>query len=964
MLCGQQAVEREGIMDPEPPSRWPASASASSRSLGDGPWCVFLSHTSDLRAHPADRSYVAAAEAAVIRAGHALTDMAYLAARDASPEDYCTEMMEQADVYVGILGRRYGAAVPARPDLSFTELEFEAATELSLPRLVFLVGGDAAGPPQTAEHEARQGAFRRRVQDAGLTVAAVTSPAELEVGLLHALSELRRHGYPGRRGGRSPTPTPLQLPPDIADFTGRAREIEAVLGALSRRADAGRNVPVWVIAGKPGVGKSALAVRVAHLLGERYADAHLYVDLRGHQKDQRTPESVLAGFLQGLGCDHETVPSGVEQRAALYRSLLAGKRAIVVLDNARDEQQVRPLLPGGPACAVLVTSRRRLTALATAGLWDLDDMMADDAIELLRRIAGPERLRRRRRAAATIVDLCGRLPLGIRIAGAILRGKPHWGLDKLIGRLADERRRLDELRTGDLDVRASFALSYGDLSRAQARAFRLLSLLPGPDFSVPLAAAVLGQGPASTERLLEELHDAQLLLVSRAGRFRFHDLIRLFSHELLVRRHSAVARKAALGRALGWYLTNAEARARALRGAVATGSRDSMAWFDTERPGLIAAAAVAHEQGRWRLVTGLAEALQPFFAVHAHWTEQEVVQRLGLDAARELHDRHAEAVCLDHLGTFYRMTARVQESLDCHTRSLAIFRSLDEQSGEARSLNGLGGVYRAMGRLSEALGHNEESLAIYRRIGDRLGEARVLNSLGIVYANRGFLDEAAGLLRQSLETVHAMADRHFECNILINLGDLCCDLRRPAEALDCYRRAIAISRSLGDRSCESWALCGLGNVHRLEGRWEQAISACRRSLASVVAFGDRTGQARVLAIMGDTYRDWDRTGDAADCYARGHEVYRRLGMRRNEGILLRQLGLVRMRQGRGADALRALEQSLAIARQVGGLRDEIQSHLALADVHRSLSSPEAAATSARRAAALQEALDGMAAAGT
>jgi tetratricopeptide (TPR) repeat protein len=959
--------------------------------LGDGPWRVFLSHTSELFAHPEDRSYVAAAEAAVIRAGHAVADMAYFAARDTRPAYYCVGVVGRADVYVGIIGLRYGAPVPSRPELSYTELEFESATELGVPRLIFLVRERAAvllPVDQPAEHDARQEAFRQRLREAGVTVAWVASPADLELGLLHALSELRADRRPRPTSGAPSSPSAAQLPADIADFTGRAHEVAGILGALDPDVRAGGATRICAIAGKPGVGKSALAVHVAHLAGEWYPDVHLYVDLRGYENDRRTPASVLAAFLRGLGCDGDVVPSDPDQRSALYRSLLAGRRALVVLDNARDERQVRPLLPGSATCAVLVTSRRRLTALSVAGLWDLDDMERDDAMELLGRVAGSARVRREGLAAGTIVDLCGRLPLAIRIAGAILRGKRHWSLRKLVTRLADERQRIDELRTGDLDVRASFTLSYRDLAAPQARAFRLLSLLPGPDFSLPLAAALLGGEQAEAERLLEQLHEAQLLLAPEAGRFRLHDLVRLFSHELLASNDLESVRSPALERALRWYLSTAEVAGSALRGHEPNGApprlprsrlsaamRRSLGWFETEWPGLVSAVARAHEGRQWEITVGLAEALQAYWAVHAHWSEQERTLQLAMEAARALGDRRAEARCLDHLGTFYRTMARGRDAVDCYARSIKIFRSLADHPGEAQALHGLGGAHRAMGRLPEALACHEQSLAIYRRLGDCLGEGRVLNGLGIVHANRGFPEAAAAAYLRSLATVRATGDWHFECNVLINLGELHCDLRQQEDALDCYRRALEISRALGDRYAEIWALAGLGSVHRLERRWVQAIDCCRRSLAAATEFGTEIGQARTLAFMGDTYRDWGRWEEAAGCYERGLAIRRRLGMRQHEGVLLQQLGLVRERQGRGQEAVAALEQSLAIAREVGA-NDEIEAHLALTEVHRSQRCWAAAADNARcalvisrrigndgaerRASALLEALPGTA----
>jgi NB-ARC domain len=324
-----------------------------------------------------------------------------------------------------------------------------------------------------------------------------------------------------------------QLPPDVADFTDREREAADVRRALEDPEGRGG---VALVAGKPGVGKSALAIHLAHALSAQFPDAQLYVDLRGGEPaehlDPLTPTEVLAGFLRALGI--EQVPEQPAERVAFYRAQLAHKRALVVLDNASREDQVRPLIPGSRSCAVLVTSRMQLPGLEGARPRELEVLDPGAALELLAKLIGDrDRLERERDAAEAIVRLCGYLPLAVRIAGSRLRTRPRWSLHKLVERLADERRRLDELRAGDREVRASFALSYRELKDDEARLFRRLGVFPGPDFGVALAGALVDTSSDEAEELLERLVDVRLLEEVGEERYRFHDLLRLFARERL-----------------------------------------------------------------------------------------------------------------------------------------------------------------------------------------------------------------------------------------------------------------------------------------------------------------------------------------------------------------------------------------------------------------------------------------------
>jgi transcriptional regulator with XRE-family HTH domain len=424
--------------------------------------------------------------------------------------------------------------------------------------------------------------------------------------------------------GAAPSLLPLAVP----DFTGREAEVAHVHGLLTAGGDQGPDaIVISAVAGKPGIGKTTLAVQVAHRLrtAGSFPGGQLYVNLQGAQTQPKNPGDVLARFLRALGMDGTSIPDDLEERAEHYRTLLADRQMLVVLDNAANEAQVRPLLPGSPTCGVLVTSRRRLSGLEGARLLDLDVLPTAAAAELLARVAGPDRVAAEPAAAAAIVSSCGRLPLAIRIAGARLAARPGWSLVRLAERLADEHRRLDELAAGDLEVRASIALSYRALPGLERRVFRRLGLLEAPDFTAWVPAALLDLPPAQGEELLDRLADAQLLEIAgedAAGqlRYRFHDLLRVYARERALADEQPADRTAALARALGGWLALAETIDRRLPSpsfGVAHGATvrwpsprtkvgaengaplaaDPLAWFEAERVALVTAVDQASGHG-------------------------------------------------------------------------------------------------------------------------------------------------------------------------------------------------------------------------------------------------------------------------------------------------------------------------------------------------------------------------------
>ena len=766
--------------------------------------------------------------------------------------------------------------------------------------------------------------------------------------------------------GRAVDTRPAQLPADIGDFTGRAGEVAAIGAHLGPAA--GLAARICAIAGQAGSGKSTLAVHVAHLLKRDLPDIQLYADLRGQDAESRGPGAVMVGFLRALGVPNEGLPQQPDEQAALYRTLLEGRRALVLLDNAPDERAVRALLPGSPTCAVLVTSRQRLAALEGAALVDLADMATADAVALLGAIAGRDRVVRDPAAAEGIVGFCGQLPLAVRIAGAVLRQHPHWPPSKLASRLADERRRLDELRAGDLDVRASFELSYHRLAGGDARIFRLLAVLPGATFSTEVVAAMVAADPAGVEDVLDRLCHAQLLQVAGPARYRLHDLIRLFARECLERSESPAAAAAALERALDRHLM-ASATAAALiarpgsQGIPSSHLLDAspmgavqaaLTYFEAEWPNLVEGAARACEARRWDLALGLAESLQPFFVLQSHWSEEERVQGIGLRAARELADRRAQGRLLGWTGSTCADQARWPEAIAHLEESRAMCRLAGERPGEAAALNRLGGVHRTLGNLDAARRCQERSIAIASEIGDPGAEGRALNGLGIVLSNAGSLADAIACWERALPLQREVGDRHAEGDVLANLGEALCALERWDEAAACYERQVGISRALHDANCVSVGLAGLSRVSRNRGRLDEAMRLAEQSMSAVGASQDAWYRRWALEAMAATHRALGRWDEAVARYEECLATYRARRALQLQCWTLNNIGDVRRDQGRWEDAAAAFEQSLPVTVELRAPHEEYEVLRRLEDVYRRLGRATEEAVCAQRREAIAQ----------
>jgi tetratricopeptide (TPR) repeat protein len=771
------------------------------------------------------------------------------------------------------------------------------------------------------------------------------------VGMLaRILEELASLGRP-----RALThPGPRELPRPIADFTGRSHELVTLRRLLTFGAgesgtppvEAGRPVVISAIDGMGGIGKSALAIQVAHELVDAgmFPDGQLYVNLQGASPGLAPldPSDALGRMLRALGLEPAQIPAETEEAAARFRSLAAERRLLILLDNAASPDQVRPLLPASPTCAVLVTSRHVLATLEGTRPLHLDVLPHDQAQELLGRIAGQERIAAAPEAAAAVVRHCGYLPLAIRIAGARLAARPGWAVPVLAARLADATHRLEELQAGQFAVRASFDVSLqaleeslDPLDEAAATAFGLLSLPHGPDLGLAAAARLLHQPEQSAQRVLERLVDAQLLETPRPDRYQFHDLVRLYARQRGVSLHPEPERLAALTRLFRFYTATAwHTLTRVRPGDQRATTADprwtegglhfpdataALTWLEAERGNLLAAiqqAAAAAPAIPAQLACQLLQALFRFFEVRGYWHDGVQSNQTALELARRTQDLAAQAYALNDLGTFYDRLGRCPDAIACYQESLTIRRQLSDWIGEAGSLSNLGIAYERLGRYAEAITCHQDSLAIFRELSGRHGEGNSLHNLGVVYWRLGRYAEAITCQQDSLTIYRELTDRHGEGNSLTDLGVIYFQQERHDEAIACHQDSLTIYRDLGDRPGEAYSLNNLGNAYRRLGRYAEAITCHQDSLTIYRELGGRHGEADSLNSLGNVYRRLGRYAEAITCHQDSLTIYRELDDRHGEAETLRDLGDALRAVGHDQQAGAAWHEALAICQEL------------------------------------------------
>ncbi|WP_203861842.1 AfsR/SARP family transcriptional regulator [Plantactinospora mayteni] len=692
-----------------------------------------------------------------------------------------------------------------------------------------------------------------------------------------------------------------QLPLDVGDFVGRGRELKHLLDGL--RPPAGGGPAVVVVSGPPGVGKSALGIRVAHQLRADFPDGQWYVRLRGAGPARRDPAHILAELLRTAGVNPVGLPDGTDERAALLRSRLADRRVLLLLDDAADAAQVAPLLPGRPGCAVLITSRSDLggvTALYGARRLTLGLLVPDEAHELLRRIVGPDQLGARE--AAELADLCGRLPLALRIVAANLAGRPSLSPARYAGQLAAGDRLAKLTADGDenLTVRSAFDLSYASSDEAQRRAFRLLGLVPGPDVSVPGAAALFGLDEEQTGRLLDQLAAANLVERHTMERFRLHDLLRLYAADRACADESADERAAALRRLFDWYLHGANDAAircypmmypanlpeppSELRTPEHESARAALDWLDAERAGIGAAVQHAARHGPTPYAWLLTYAIRPDMLLRYHMAELDAMSEAALDAARRTADQRAEATMLLTRGTLGVTTNRFQEALD-HLAEAQPLAEAHQQAELAASIANIWGlVHLNLGELAQAAEQFDRSLRWVDVIGEsaRPRTISTLINLGVARLELGELDRARTYFARALLLAETHGSPFSVATALVNLAGVELELGNLDRALILFEDSLGRYQECGARPEEAIARQGLATAHRDAGRYDRAEEQARLAVELTEQIGHRRYAADSLATLASVYLLTDRPELAAAHYARSHDLAVELGYPRVE----------------------------------------------------------------------------------
>jgi DNA-binding SARP family transcriptional activator len=711
---------------------------------------------------------------------------------------------------------------------------------------------------------------------------------ELQQRILQADPALAEPSSPVTEPAAAPV-RPAQLPATVPDFTGRTSfvaELSEVLASAE-----GRVMAVSAVAGIGGVGKTTLAVHVAHQARAAFPDGQLYVDLQGAGPRAAEPETVLGSFLRALGTPDAAVPDSLEERAALYRSVLDGRRVLVLLDNARDAAQVRPLLPGTEGCAALVTSRVRMVDLAGAHLVDLDVMSPEEALQLFTRIVGEERVASEREAALDVVAACGFLPLAIRIAASRLAARRTWTVSVLAAKLADERRRLDELQAGDLAVKATFELGYGQLEPAQARAFRLLGLADGPDISLAAAAAVLDLPVEDTEDLLESLVDTSLLESAAPGRYRFHDLVRLYARACAERdEHPPSEREAAMSRLLDFYLATVAGvylierpgdrlvdhleRAE-YAGLTFSDRHAAQDWLYSEAVSLLACVRQSAQQpGMLRRAVDVLWAAVDLAESGANSKEYEAVAELLHDAAQKAGDVRTATRALTTLAFVHHISgSRFDVALQEAEKATELARKADDPLTACWSSNISGVVALYQSRHEEGEEHFTHAIESFRALGDRPGEASALCNLSRIHLATGRTESAVTLARQGTAMYDDMGHALKGANGRYALGLALTQSGRLPEATECLDQALQVFRDSRQRLWEGMTLFRLAELDLAARRPARAAVNAESALTLLRGIGGEWRRGNVLTVLGRALHGIGQIDRAQVCWTKALEIF-------------------------------------------------------------------------------------------
>ena len=787
----------------------------------------------------------------------------------------------------------------------------------------------------------------------GVNLTARRETARLLADALH-LSGADRAAFEAVARGRALPATPTvqesragtvavatrTLPRDVASFTGRERELAYLVGAVADRADSGGVLGICAIGGMAGIGKTALAVHAAHRLAPQFPDGQIFLPLHGHTPGQRPvdPADALASILQASGIPPPQIPAGLEPRAWLWRDHLAGKRMLLVLDDASGHEQITPLLPGTGGSLVLVTSRRHLTALEDTHVVSLDILPPDDAAALLVRLAARPGPDSGDSAVREITRLCGYLPLAVGMIARQLHHHPAWTPGGLASDLAAAHDRLEFMRAENLSVAAAFDLSYQDLPSGQQRLFRRLGLHPGTDIDAYAAAALDDAGLVTARRHLAGLYDSYLLAEPGPGRYRMHDLIAEHARTLAAA-DGVTDREAALDRLLGYYLHTSRIASRQYARRSASGSpntpgdppayapdlsdpRDAATWMDAEHANLHAATVHAASYGRPGYAIDIPAAIHGYLRHHGNWDQVLTLHDAALEAARQTGDVQAEASALTDIGDIRFRAGNYPLAAASLTMALELHRREANQLGEANALSILGTVQYLTGNNSAAEDTLTSALELYLRIGDRLGQAGALAYLGRVQLATGSYQAAEAGLTRALEV--SRGSGIVEAGLHFFLGMAQQATGNYAAASANLTIALELQRRIGNPHGEAEALRDLGHVQQASGDFTAATGSLTRALELYRRLGTPRGEAEVLHYLGEVRYRMHEYPEAAASFTLALDLYTRIGHRLGEAEVLNAIGDLLLATGAAREAHTRHEQARAIATGIGSLPQEAQ----------------------------------------
>ena len=763
-------------------------------------------------------------------------------------------------------------------------------------------------------------------------------PAEVLAGLT---DEPAAAGATETTAPAAPKVVPRELPADVGAFTGRAgelAELDACLPAVAGPDAIPGPVVISAVSGTAGAGKTALAVHWAHRVAGQFPDGQLYVNLRGFDPEQPLPaEEALAGFLGALGATGAEIPLGEAARAARYRSLLTGRRLLVVLDNAASEEQVRPLLPGSPTVMVMVTSRAALPGLVArdgACRLDLGLLPAEDAAALLHALIG-DRVAAEPAAAQALARLCARLPLALRVAAELAAARPGMPLADLVAELSDERDRLQLLDAGG-DPRGAvvsvLSWSYRYLPPDAARMFRLLGLHPGQDWDRYAAAALGATSLGQAGHLLSALARAHLIQPAAAGRYGMHDLLRAYAAGLATGHDEEPARREAQTRLFDYYIAACAAAMDCLAPAErhhrpdppvtgtpvpVFGHRDAArAWLDAELATLETVAGYTAAHGWPRHTIRLALTLHRYFDGVPDATGLTIC-RYALDAARDCADRAAQARTLTTLGVIYSRQGRYSQAADCHQEAIGLAREAGDRLTQVWALGNLALIHDQQGRYPQAARCNRQAIALYQELGDVTGEAIALTNLGLVSLRQGRYQRAAGHLKRAIGLYRQVGHRFGEAAALTNLGQVRYRLGDYQQATDDHAQAVALSREIGSPRVEAWALTRLSEVRCRQGLHDQASGSYQQALELFLEVADRDGEAEALNGAGENLRATGQYDKARPFHDSALALTRQTGGKREQARALMGLGQICHQHGEYDQATSFYQEALALCRDIG-----------------------------------------------